>query len=183
MKKALSLILCIVFIFSFAACKEKEEKPTTSTPIHTVDVKKYVDAGEFDTVEYKLGADVEQVKEKLQQITDDHGHESYNENENPDTGYTSISAGEYFCRYKTDQESKGISYIAINNGAFGFEKGTTSTKVREGMATLGYSATLREIKDGEFFGIPRGASAEVLEYQFEKNKLALSLIKVDLVLQ
>ena len=45
MKKALSLILCIMFVFSFTACKKKEENKTTSTPTHGVDVKKYVDAG------------------------------------------------------------------------------------------------------------------------------------------
>ena len=178
MKKALSLILCMIFVFSFAACKEKEEKsaPVVSTVKHNVDVKKLVDEGVIDTIDYKLGDDVETVKTALSQITDEHGDSGFDFNDAWEE-YVTMSADGVFCRYEKDEESEGISVLAVNDGAFGFTKGMIPTKVSDAMKSLGYSTALRDVKDGEFFFLPKGTEAGVLEYRFDKNNLAFVFIE------
>lgn len=167
MKKILALVLCVVFVFSFAACKEKSNDENA---LYSVDIERYVNSGRIDTLEYKLGSDVDEVKDKLSESVGEEGESNFFEIET--NKYTVMSAGEIYCCYITDESDKGLTHIATCEGAYGFKKGDLTIQVSQAMESLGYKATERNAVQGELFFLPGvGTNATVLEYNFEENTL------------
>lgn len=163
MKKIVSLILCIIFAFSFTACGDDSDEKSN----HSVDVEYYAKLGQINGLEYKLGGSVEDAKELLNKTTDDHGESNYFDYESGD--YTIMTDGSVCVCYKTDDESAGITHIVKYGDAYGFTIGAVSTQLRDTMTNMGYTATEREAKKGELFFLPAGASMTVLEYKIENH--------------
>ena len=180
MKKFISLVLCLIFVFSFTACAEEEK---ASEQKHTVDIEYYAKLGQISDLEYKLGDNTEDTKELLNKTTDDHGETNYFDYESGE--YTIMTDGNVYCCYKTENEDAGITHIVKSGDAYGFTVGAVSTQVRDAMKTLGFDATERKAERSEIFFLPAGADMTVLEYKlgdttvlfvFQQNALCATVI-------
>lgn len=163
MKKFLSLILCIGFIFCFTACGKDGNKFEKDG----VDVEYYVKLGQISGVDYKLGDDVEKTKSALKELVDEHGESLLYEMEVGD--YTVMNVGEFACCYKTDDVSLGITHVIKYGEAYGYDIGTISTQVRDGMSKAGFDTTERDAQKGEVFFLPSSSTFTVLEYTVKEN--------------
>ena len=164
MKKILSLILCMIFVFSFTACANNSH----SDRDHSVDVEYYGKLGQINDVPYKLGDGIDETYDVISTATlDDEGEYLYYEYESGN--YTVMTDGTVCCCYKTQDKSKGITHIVKYGDAYGFTVGTISTQVRDTMSEMGYDATEREAKSGELFFLPASTGVTVLEYQIKEN--------------
>lgn len=166
MKKILSLVLCIIFVFSLTACGGNTKKSSN----HEIDIKYYANLGQINDVQYKLGGDVDSAQESLSadegNSVDEHGHEKfYYDYQSGD--YTVLTDGTVCCCYKTDDKDNGITHIVKYDGAYGFNQGAISTQVRDTMSDMGYTADEREAKNGELFFLPASAGLTVLEYKID----------------
>ncbi len=181
MKKILSLILCLIFVFSLTACGKKEKENTQSKPKkHSVDVAAFVEKGEIDTIEYKLGDSVKETDKALKNIKNEEGESNYYQKFSEDRKYIIASAGSVVCRYDVQNEDAGVTYIALSDKAFGFDIGTSVKDVKDAMKTLGHNATERQAKEGELFFLPRTASATILQYKFGKNTVMFIFVNSSL---
>lgn len=167
MKKILSLVLCIVFMFCLTACGKSSGKSD-----HDIDIKYYASLGQINDVEYKLGGDVDSAQQTLsadiENSVDEHGHEKfYYDYQSGD--YSVLTDGAVCCCYKTESKADGITHIVKYGGAYGFNQGAVSTQVSDTMSSLGYEANEREAKSGELFFMPAGAGFTVLEYKIKDN--------------
>lgn len=158
MKKILCLVLCMLLVFSFAACGKK----STNSNRHDVDVEYFAKQGKISDLDYRLGDDVDKTKEVLSKTPDDHGASNYFDYTSGD--YTIMTDGMVSCCYKTDEKDAGITHIVKHDAAYGFEVGAMSTQVRDAMSSMGFDAVEREAKNGELFFLPMGANTTVLEY-------------------
>lgn len=165
MKKILCLVLCIVFVFLFAACGKDGAQKTE----HSIDIEYYAKLGQINDLEYKLGDSVEKTKSQLNQTTDDHGESNYYDY--PSGDYTIMTDGAVCACYKTDDESAGITHIVKYGDAYGFTVGDVSTQIRDIMSDIGYEATEREAKREDIFFLPAGADMTVLEYKINDTNL------------
>ncbi len=162
MKRFLSFILCIIFVFSFSACGKN-----SSGSDHSVDIEYYAKLGQIADLDYKLGDDIEDTKTALSETIDEDGEPLYFDYTSGD--YTVMTDGTVCCCYKTEDADSGISHIVKYGDAFGFNVGAVSTEVRDTMSDMGYTATERDAKDGELFFLPASAGITVLEYQIKEN--------------
>lgn len=163
MKKFLSLVLCISFVFMFTACGKDGNKSEKGS----VDVEYYAKLGQIAEVEYKLGDDVETTKNALRELTDEHGEPLLYEMEIGD--YTVMNVGEFACCYKTDDTSLGLTHIIKYGNAYGFDSGAVSTQVRDSMSKSDFDADERDAKKGEVFFLPSSSPFTVLEYTVKEN--------------
>ncbi len=161
MKKLLSVILCLIFVFSFAACDKKEKSSELE-----IDVEYYAKLGQISDVDYTLGGDVDDVKESLEAAQADHEHPVFSEY--PSGKYTVMTDGNVACCYEADKKESGITHIIKYGDAYGFYQGAISTQVRDTMSELGFDATERDAEDGELFFLP-GTGLTVLEYEIKDN--------------
>lgn len=161
MKKILSLVLCIVFVFSLTACGNN----SNSGSDHSVDIEYYAKMGKISDIDYILGADIDDAKTALLQTVDEDGESLYFDYTSGD--YTVMSDGSVCCCYKTDTASEGITHIVKYGDAYGFNIGSVSTQVRDTMSDMGFDATERDAKQGELFFLPSGADMTVLEYEIK----------------
>lgn len=159
MKKILSLILCMIFVFSLAACGEDFDNKSD----HSIDIEYYAKLGQINDLQYKLGDSVETAQELLNKTTDDHGESNYFDYESGD--YTVMTDGGVYCCYKTEDKVAGLTHIVKSGDAYGFTVGAVSTQIRDIMSGKGYDATEREAKRSEVFFLPAGADMTVLEYE------------------
>ena len=162
MKKALSVILCVIFVLSLAACGNKG-----GVNNHSVDIEYYAKHGQINDIQFKLGADINEVKTVLGETVDDHGESNYFDYETGD--YTVMTDGEVACCYKTDLKESGITHIIKYGDVYGFAVGSVSTAVRDTMTDFGYESVERETKKGELFFLPASADMTVLEYKIKDN--------------
>lgn len=165
MKKILSLVLCMIFAFSLAACGDDSDNASS----HSVDIEYYAKLGQINDLKYKLGDDVETTQQLLNETTDDHGESNYIDYESGE--YTVMTDGGVYCCYKTGDKDAGITHVVKSGDAYGFTVGAVSTQVRDVMSDMGYDATEREAKRSDIFFLPAGAQMTVLEYKIENNTL------------
>ena len=165
MKKILCLVLCMVFVFSLAACSEESEEKGS----HSVDVEYYANLGQINGVAYKLGDSVQETKTALEETVDDHGESNYFDYLSGE--YTIMSDGAIYCCYKTEDESAGLTHVITTGDAYGFTAGAVSVEVRDIMSSIGFDAKERDAKRSEIFFLPAGAQMTVLEYKIQNNTL------------
>ena len=163
MKRIFSLILCIVFVLSLTACGKNSGNKSD----HSVDIEYYAKLGQIFDLEYKLGSNIEDTKNKLSETVDDHGESNYFDYESGD--YTVMTDGTVCCCYKTEDKDSGITHIVKYGEAYGFNIGAVSTQVRDTMSDMGYTATEREAKQGELFFLPSSANITILEYEIKET--------------
>ena len=176
MKKFLSLILCFVFVLSLSACGAKSGKINDG-----VDIKHYAKLGQIKDVEYKLGGDVDEAKQKLSEKYLSFANGEGELSEENEAFYVDFESGDYTimtdgvvsCCYLTDKKDEGITHVIKNGDAYGFEIGALSTQVRDTMSKSGYNATIRDAQKSELFFVPGSANMNmtVLEYAFDENKV------------
>ena len=165
MKKILSLVLCVVFVFSLAACGDDSDNKSS----HSVDIEYYAKLGQINDLQYKLGDSVDSAKELLSNTTDDHGESNYFDYESGD--YTVMTDGGVYCCYKTADKDAGLTHVVKSGDAYGFTVGAVSTQVRDVMSEMGHDATERDALRSDIFFLPAGAQMTVLEYKIENNTL------------
>ena len=170
MKKIISLILCIIFVFSFVACKEEKESNETVKRYH-IEIDRYVEAGRLDNFDLKVGDPIDVAMQKLQATLDDHGDSNYSEYEIGD--YTIMTDGVITCFYKTEDAASGITHIVAVEEAFGFKNLESIKTVRDALKSLGYTASEREPILGELFFMPvsEREGATILSYNIGENHL------------
>ncbi len=164
MKKLLTFILALTFIFSLTACKDKE--PEQNPGGNTVNIESAAKEGMITEIDYKLGDDVDSTKKAMQAILNDEGESAYFEIEMGD--YTVMTAGSVKCCYKTADKSVGLTHIVGLEDAFGFLDDTMITTAKSTLTGMGYEVKERDARDGEFFFLPNGEYT-VLEYKVEDN--------------
>lgn len=174
MKKIFSLILCVVFILSLAACGQKGVGADGG-----IDVEYYANLGQIKDVDYKLGGDVDAAQKTLSEKYMSFANGEGNLDEENEAFYVDFESGDYtvmtdgnvLCCYVTDKKQEGITHIIKNGDAYGFELGTISTKLRDAMKKKGFNATERDADKSELFFLPGSANMNmsVLEYKFEEN--------------
>ena len=164
MKRIIAILLCLLMIFTLAACRKDDKKGELE-----VDIEYYAKLGTMPDMKYSLGDGVEKTEEALSQSNadGDHGESIYSSYEVGDK--TVMSDGNICCCYETENEDKGITHIAIYGGAFGFEQGTVSTQIRDTLAAAGYEAKEKEAEKSDLFFIPGAAGLTVLKYEFKEN--------------
>lgn len=161
MKKILSLILCVIFVFSLVACGENNDNKLN----HSIDIEYYAKLGQINDLQYKLGDSVEKAQELLNKTTDDHGESNYIDYESGE--YTVMTDGGVYCCYKTKDRDAGLTHVVKSGEAYGFAVGAVSTQIRDTMKDMGYDATERDAKRSEIFFLPAGADMTVLEYEIQ----------------
>ncbi len=161
MKKLLSIVLCLVFVLSLAACKE-EEKPY----VHPLPIEDFAAQGMLSDIGYKLGDDVDSTKTAMQSLADDTNELKFEER--TDGEYTVMSIADIHCCYKTDDKEAGLTHISKGEETYGFESGAIVTDVRDKMSEMGYDAEEREPKEDELFFLMNDTYS-VLEYEIKGN--------------
>ncbi len=162
MKKLLCVVLCFIFVFSFAACGKKDKEGELE-----VDVEYYAKLGQISGVDYTLKGDVDDAKKSLESAESDHDHTVFSEY--PSGKYTVMTDGNVACCYETDKKESGITHIVKYGDAYGFYQGAISTQVRDTMADLGFDATERDAEKSELFFLPGSAGLTVLEYKIKDS--------------
>ncbi len=125
MKKIVCFILSVLMLFSFVGCGKKDENGGSN-----VDLEYYVKLGQIPESEYSIGANPEEIKEKLKTAADnsEHGHEVYEVIEGEED--VLIDGGLYNYYYKKANATNGISYLISYDTAFGFEIGSVIVEIR-----------------------------------------------------
>ncbi len=162
MKKIICLILSLALVFSFAACgKEKEEVKENS-----VDIEYFAKLGQIPECEYKLGADVETLKDELSKQAEE--NDTYYEvQEGEET--VLVYDGKHNFYYLKDEEEAGISYIASYDNAFGFEIGEISLTVKEALGEIDFVE--EELSSDNAFFIFGAQNGSVIKCEIGKNTL------------
>lgn len=160
MRKILAVLFCLIFIFSFTACGEKEKKKTE----HSVDIEYYAKAGQMPEVNYALGSDVEKVKNELSAEAEK-SESVYSVTEGEST--VLIDNGEICYYYKKSNPEKGIDYIVNYGTAFGFPIGSVTVEVKE--ALDGYSYTEEVLNEENAFFMFDTENGSVIKCRFEDN--------------
>lgn len=147
MKRLLSILLCFILVFSFAACKADDSKTAD-----TVDIEYYAKLGRIPETEYTLGTDVDKVKDELskkleaqeeEETDSDHNHHHdtaefiYDVIEGENNVLIDNGTNCYY--YVKENKDKGISYIVNYDTAFGFEIGTVSIEIEEALEGLNFT--------------------------------------------
>lgn len=171
MKRIIALALTFIMLFALSACGKDEEKPDT----YSVDVNYYANLGQIPEVEYKLGANIDDMitalkaEEEAHLEGNDHQHATYTVYEEAERSMILTSGTSYY--YETKSKDDGVSYIVNFDASYGFTLGTYSIEIKDALATLDLESDTREPSDDEVFFIPGSANLTVLEYNFEKCNL------------
>lgn len=126
MKKIVCVLLSLLIMISFTSCGKKQQNSGDS-----VDLEYYVKLGQIPESEYDIGANPEEIKEKLESAAEnsEHGHEVYDVIEGEEN--VLIDGGLYNYYYKKANANKGVSYLISYDTAFGFEIGSVIIEVRD----------------------------------------------------
>ena len=171
MKRIIALTLTFIMLFTLSACGKDKEKPDT----YSVDVNYYANLGAIPEVEYKLGANIDdmltalEAEETANAEGDDHQHATYTVYEEAERSMILTSGTNYY--YDTKDKDGGVSYIVNFDASYGFALGTYSIEVKDALSTLKLEAQKREPSSDEVFFIPGSANLTVLEYNFKKCNL------------
>lgn len=173
MKKLLALSLCFMILFSFAACKEDEKKANDE-----IDLQYYVNLGQIPELEYKIGADCDEVNQKLSDEyekylssdphsteDDDHYAEDIYFNVLEKGGYVFLDQGTKGYYYKQSEKDKGISCLITYGDAFGIEMGTFIYDLKQKIQSIEFSE--KEITVGDLFYADYMSEGTVLTAEFD----------------
>ena len=165
MKKALALILCIVFTFSLCGCKDKEDKGKGG-----IDVEYYANLGQIPENDIPLGTS----RDELLSALDKRGLEAEKNGEH--YGYSEIEGdknvlveeGPYDYYYKKADPKKAVAYIVAYGDAFGFKTGDIIVEVEESLEKYDVVKEKANEKNA-FFHFGDYEKAQILKITFKKN--------------
>ncbi len=174
MKKITAVILALLMVFSFTACKkDKDEKKTAK---HSVNIEEYAKKGKIPEIKYSLGQDVEVLLTALEAEAEEQQTEhddAYNIYEGEDK--VLISSGGYEFYYLSENEDKGISYIVSYEDAYGFTHDITLVNEVEEVLS-DYKYTKEDLTDKNAFFIIGAEEGTVLSAEFGKNTVSFVFI-------
>lgn len=175
MKQIICFLLCFLFVFSLCACSKGD-----SDVEHDVDIEYYAKLGKIPECEFALGADIDALKEKMEERLSvvesgdhSHGEFAYTFIEGEQTAL--VDCGVYRYYYYKDSKAGGVSFIASFEDAYGFKMGDSITEIRKILKEFDYKeSTLND--DNSFF---LNGSAEGVCLSAEFDKYTVSFIFVD----
>lgn len=174
MKKLLAALMCLVLLFSFAACGKKDKKNNDA-----VDLEYYAKVGQIPEIPYKLGTKCDKVEKELSdkyeeylandpENSPDHDHDHYAE----DTYFEIVDEGDYFfinggsCYYfyQKNEKNDGISCIVTFGDAFGFKMSTFIYEIKNAMPSVEFKE--EDITEGMLFFDENLSDGTVLYTEF-----------------
>ncbi len=175
MKKIFSFALCIILIFSFAACKSDKKKTNDE-----IDLGYYANLGEIPEMKYKLGSDCDKAISVLQAeyddymnggstmpSDDDHDHDTEGVffSSTEEDGLLHLNQGNkgYYCL--ADKKGDGITAIYTYDTAFGIETGTLAYDLKKKMESIEFEES--EITDGCLFYADYMTEGTLLTAEFD----------------
>lgn len=176
MKRVLSLMLALTFVFCFVGCgKEKTEEKQG-----TLDIEYYAKAGQMPECNYHLGSDVETVKTELSASAED-SEAVYNVTEGENN--VLIESGTFSYYYKKAEPEKGIGCIVNYGKSYGFDMGTVILEVKEAIEGCEYVEEPADDKNAFFmFGAADGtvikctADGNTVVFVFRDNALCATAL-------
>lgn len=166
MKRFVCFVLSLVFVFSFAACNNKDKKDKD-----VIDIEYFVKLGQIPECEYSIGYDIENLKNALSENTDEESYYDFNEGKTK----SSIDNGSYRFYYKNANKDNGISYIVSFEKAFGFDTGCVSIEILDAFEDIDF--TEEELNDDNsffLFGAPEGTL-----YKYEFGDYTVAFVFID----
>ena len=163
MKKIISIFICAVMLFSFAACGRGDDSSDTAA----VDIEYFAGLGEIPDCPYRLGKNIDELQNTLsaeEKAAVEAGEEYvYLVTEGEKT--VQINNGAYLYYYEKDKKENGVSYIAALNSAYGFENGASVLEVKEALS--GFEYTEEDADSDNVFFILGFSGGSVLKYTFD----------------
>ncbi len=167
MKKLLSVFLCLITAFTFAACGGKEK----NKDVAKVDLEYYAKLGQIPECKYKLGDNADTVESELSAEYEKAGEAGedavYEVTEGEKT--VRIDNGDFLYYYVKDNKNAGISYIVSLDTAYGFASGTPLLEVTNSLK--GFDYTEETADENNTFFLLGSQSPTVLKYSFDKNSV------------
>lgn len=167
MKKLLVLFLTVLFVLSFAGCKDKNGKdaPKVKTEGETA-----VESGNIPDLSFQLGSDPDNIEDFYEDyISKNEGTDEYIvEQEGELTVLLETNSVKYY--YEKEKEDNGIGFIAVLSDCLGYERGVMMPEdiQNEFVAT----GTLSDATEEEMFFLPAyEENCKVLKYDFGRYKL------------
>lgn len=179
MKRIIGLFLCLIFIFTvFAGCNGNKDNDKITSD---VDVEYYAKLGKMPECQFSLGADVDEVDEKLKEIYNDSDEAYYYVIKGENS--VLIDGGTFMYYYEKEKKDKGVSLIVNNDTAYGFEGGTFNIEITEALADYEYEE-ITDIEDELFFlksfegvsGIKYTFGDNIVIFAFSDNALTATAI-------
>lgn len=172
MKRVLPIILSVVLMLTFVACKSDKN----TADLQGEDVEYYANLGKIPECEYTLGSSAEDL---IKSLEEKNNTESQNENpdEQGDGYYQEIKSGDYNMImtasfsyfYKKDSKNKGITHIVSYGKSYGYDIGTISIEIKKEMSARGFETSERDLTDDEKAFILGSSDCSCLEYGFKGN--------------
>ena len=124
MKKLFAFLLVMTLALSFSACGKKKDKAAENK----VDLEYYAGLGQMPECDYKLGADPDEMVEKLTaaESSAEAAGDEYPFAVTEGEKTVRIDNGDFVYYYEKAKKDKGISYIIATNKGYGFEGGVLS---------------------------------------------------------
>ena len=177
MKRLLALLLSLLMV-CFVGCSQNNNDSSADT-----DIVSTAKTGKLGSVEFGLGADVEQVKEHYSKLAEEYEKEhSSEDSHNHDNevsayynlikkdGYSVIDIASARFYYLNDQKEKGIAAVSTDGEVFGFTPGVTMKyEVEEAINVTGDTISGSE-EEMKFLAV-RTEPIVVLRYDFENIRL------------
>ena len=188
MKRIVSILLSAILLLTLVGCGNKD---TESKIEHSVDVSKLAKEGRIPEIEFVIGDSVDGIKDALFEIAAGMTHDEFVNNMQeagyvPDgseyTSYMNIVESEgrtilsassdtsnaVYCMYNTENESAGISAIAVIGSAYGYDGNTVSDYVKN---SIDEQFTESEAKSDLSFLPKSSDGATVVSYEMGIYKL------------
>ncbi len=129
MKRIISIIICVLLVFScFAGCKQDENKDVSSK----IDIEYYAKLGQMPECEFALGADVDEVNNTAKKVFEESDEAYYSLVEGEKS--ILIDAGAFRYYYEKEKADEGVSLLVNYNTAYGFELGAVSIEIEEALS-------------------------------------------------
>lgn len=193
MKKIIAILISLVFLFSLAACGDKEAPKTEGDEALKNSIAESVSVGKIPEVKYAIGtaseeidkyyADIEKQMEEAHE-GDGNVHSDDDMMLNSMEGYLSytyeIGTEKYF--YEKAKKAAGISVICSLEDAFGIKQGTSKSEVEA--ALTGLELQTLQASEEELYFVPlieaivlRYKSGDYrLDFYFSNNELVATVL-------
>lgn len=184
MKRIASILLCLLMVFTFAACS----KNAGSVSDHDIDIEYYAKLGKIPECEFALGSEIEELKREMQEHLSvvesgdhNHGEFAYTFIEGEKTAL--IDCGNYRYYYYKNAKDGGVSFIASFDDAYGFKMGDTISLVKDALSDFDYKEEALNEENSFFLnGTPEGVCLKAefgestVSFIFVENSLTATAI-------
>ena len=169
MKKLICLLLALVFVFSFAACGEKE-KSYADKGDGSID--KYAKEGKIPEYEVSLGSSHDAIIEYFNTLAEEQDNHDLIMVEQEGNIAVNLANGVQSFYYEKEHKEKGAAvFIVTGDTAFGLEIGTTVTK-SDVTKKLKADYTVAEATADQLYFLPGTVDGvDILSANYDKIRL------------